>query len=258
MHPLARGATAAAVFAALAGLDRPSPSRPRSAAPPVASGVSGMPAPCAPGTLPEGPVCVRIPGAAEVASARASAHLGPAPQRGEVPFERIPRMPERPADPAAYVYPAGAEAADGGVTGPRILAGVERPGIRVAVRPNERVRALALEGQVGPAEVVFAGDLYGVTVVTAHTLEGTGRKHVVLLFHGALDHAAPGVVAGAKLDAGADLGFARTDLKAGLIDVYFEAREVRDGAKLDGADGRRLTDASVSVATDLRNVLPLR
>ncbi len=176
-----------------------------------------------------------------------------APVRGGPVVDRIPRRPERPADAAAYVYPL----ADA-TRAPRVLADLEQPGIRLAARPGEKVVLLALEHQTGPAEVIFVGDLFGRTVVTAHVLEEGGRKRTLLLFHGGLDHAEAGVVAGAKLEAGAELGAARSDLGGGLIDVYVEAREVREGAKLDAADPKKLTDAAVGVPTDVRNVLPLR
>src|SRR5262249_29205748 len=116
----------------------------------------------------------------------------------------------------------------------------------------------ALEHQTGQAQVIFEGELFGRTVVTAHSVEEGGRKRLFLLFHGGLDHVDPRVVKGALLDAGSALGAARTDFRGGLIQVYLEAREVREGAKLDAADPRRLTDAATSMATDVRNVLPLR
>jgi hypothetical protein len=267
MHPLVRGAAAAAVFTALGSLDR-GPPEPAPSATPRADvrGIDGLPAPCEGGTLPEGPVCIRIPGENELAASL----LGPSPpgpNRGGPVADRIPRRPERPADSAAYVYPTG------GSSPPRILAGLDRPGVRLAVRPGEKVVLLSLEHQAGPAEVVFAGDLFGRTVVTAHVVNEGPRKRTYLLFHGGLDHTAPGAAQGAKLPAGAELGAARTEGSGGgLIDVYLEAREVREGTRLDGgsapkppaagaldaADPKRLTDPAVGVPTDVRNVLPLR
>jgi hypothetical protein len=78
MHPLVKGAVAVAVLTALGRLAGAE----RAAAPPPpeehAKGVDGMPALCGPGTLPEGPVCVRIP--KDVAAA-----LPPAPPEPEPP-----------------------------------------------------------------------------------------------------------------------------------------------------------------------------
>jgi hypothetical protein len=95
-------------------------------------------------------------------------------------------------------------------------------------------------------------------VVTAHEIEASGRKRTILLFHGELDHAAAGLAPGTKLDAGAELGVARRELGAGLIAVYVEARELREGGKLDGSDPKRLLDPATAVATDVRNALPVR
>jgi hypothetical protein len=180
--------------------------------------------------------------------------------RGVSPVDRIPRRPERPADPVAYVYPVGGMGAqDGGAAWtPRLLVAGDLPGIKLAVRPGEVARAVSLEHQVGPAEVVYAGDLVGVTVVTAHTIDEAGRKRTILLYLGDLDHAAPGVVQGARLEADAEIGAARTGLGAGLIDVYLEARELREGVKLEPIDPKRLREAALAMPTDVRNVLPIR
>lgn len=118
--------------------------------------------------------------------------------------------------------------------------------------------------------MIFAGDLQGPqggkTVATAHTVREGARTRTYVLVHGLLNHAGPDVVPGAKLEAGAPLGFARAGLGGGLIEVYLEARELREGATLagaqdagaDAADSRVLTDAARTVPTDVRNVLPLR
>lgn len=253
MDPLVRGAAAAAVFTALGGLDRRAPPPPPSEAPVAAvRGVDGLPAPCGPGTLPEGPVCVRIPGPDEHVRLDGD---GPRPAgRSGVATDRIPRRPERPADPAAYLYPVGAAG-----KAPRILSGLDLradlPGVHLAARPGEKVVLLALEHQGAPAEVVFAGDLFGPTVVTRHEITEGSRKQSYLLFHGRLDRVDPAIAAGNKLEAGATLGFARTDNGGGLIEVYLEARQLREGAALDP---KKLTDASIALPIDPRDVLPLR
>jgi hypothetical protein len=251
---------------ALGSLDR-GPAPPPPTATPAPPADVGRASPCAPGTLPEGRVCLRVPSEDELAAARAvEVASGDAPMRGQgvSPVDRIPRRPERPADPAAYVYPVGGTgggtgAQDGGTAWqPRLLVAGALPGIKLAVRPGEVARAVSLDHQVGPAEVLYAGDLVGVTVVTAHTVEEAGRRRTILLYLGDLDHTAPGVVQGARLDAEAELGTARTALGAGLIDVYLEARELRDGVKLEPIDPKHLRDAALAMPTDVRNVLPLR
>ncbi len=253
MHPLVRGAAAAAVFTALGSLDRGPPEpAPLSTPPADVRGVDGLPAPCLPGTLPEGAVCLRIPGENESLAAHLAAEP-PLPGRPGLIAERIPRRPERPADPTAYLYPVGDPDHP-----PRVMDGLDQPGVRLAVRPATTVVLLALAQQVGPAEVISTGDLFGRTVVTSHTVDEGARKATYLLFHGGLDHLAPGVVPGARLEAGAPLGFAPTDGGGGLIFVYFEARAVREGASIDAGEPRHLVDPAVAVAIDVRNVLPLR
>ncbi len=284
MHPLVRGAAAAAVLTALGNLD----TRPFEAPAPVvvppgqAKGVDGLPAPCRPGTLPEGPVCVRIPGEVEAAleALRAEAQEGQADggaplrgaeaeaQRSIVSGDRIPRRPERPADPALYVFPVGTAERP-----PRILGGFEAPGdsllagpsraadpggVHLAARPGEKVSLVDLDHQEGWAKVVFLGELLGPTVITEHTVQEGGRSRSYLLIHGRLDRAEPGLVEGGLLESGAVLGFARAELGGGLMEVYVEARQVRDGVTIDGLDGKHLLDTATAVPTDLRNVLALR
>src|SRR5262245_38611694 len=127
MHPLVRGAAAVAVLSALGSLDRDVPPAPPAATPAgQARGVDGLPAPCSPGTLPEGPVCLRIPGEEEAARLALEADPpDPVPARSSLGFEQIPRRPERPADPAGYVYPVGTPERP-----PRVLGGLEGSPVR--------------------------------------------------------------------------------------------------------------------------------
>jgi hypothetical protein len=266
MHPLVRGAAAAAVLTALGSFDRPVPPPPvpppeRGAAPSaLPRGVDGLPAPCLPGTLPEGPVCVRIP-ASDAAKPSLTAPTPEPVARSGVDASRIARRPDRPADPAAYLYPVG-----GTDRAPRILGGgglqrtvapaaSDLPGLHLAARPGEKVILLTLDRQDGSAEVVHVGDLFGVTVVTRHRVDEAGKKRDYLLFHGRLDRAEPGLSVGSKLEGGATLGFARADNGGGLIEIYIEARVLREGATLDP---KKLTDASIALPIDARDVLPLR
>jgi hypothetical protein len=258
MHPLVRGAAAAAVFTALGSLDRTPPPAPPGEAPRTeVRGVDGLPAPCQPGTLPEGPVCVRIPTEAEASRVRLEADpvdpRAPAGTRSSVEADRIARRPERPADPAAYLYPIG------GARPPRILGAADGredlPGLHLAARPGEKVVALALDQQEGPAEVVLVGELFGPTVVTRHEVKSGGRTRTYLLFQGRLDRPEAGLAVGARVGADAVLGYARADNGGGLIEVYVEARLLREGAPLDP---KKLTDAATAVPVDVRDVLPLR
>jgi len=254
MHPLVRGAAAAAVFTALGSLDRRAPPATGQAPVTAVRGVDGLPAPCLPGTLPEGPVCVRIPAEDEAGRLRLEGDAPRPAGRSGLVADRISRRPERPADPAAYLYPIG-----GATRPPRILGGLDGrgdlPGVHLAARPGDKVVLIALDHQQGPAEVVLIGDLFGPTVVTRHEVVEASRKRTYLLFHGRLDRADAALVAGAKLEAGAVLGFARPNNGGGLVEIYFEARQLRDGAALDP---KKLTEASVALPVDVRDVLPLR
>ena len=260
MDPLVRGAAAAAILSALGSLDRRPPDAVGVAPAAEVRGVDGLPAPCLAGTLPEGPVCVRIPESDDTPRLAADPDDPRPAGRSAVEADRIARRPERPADPALYLYPVG-----GADRAPRILgsgglsagpiAGAGLPGIHLAARPGEKVVLLAIEHQVGPAEVVHVGDVFGPTVVTRHDTEHAGAKRSYLLFHGRLDRADPALVTGARLDPGAALGFARADIRGGLIEVYLEARLVRDGATLVPD---KLPDPTVALPIDPRDVLPLR
>jgi hypothetical protein len=121
MHPLVRGAAAAALLTALNGVAGPPPAPIPSFAPQIA-GVDSMPLFCGPRAVPEGPVCVPLPPpGVELDSAEP---LVPEPgaslrQPSHV-REQIPRHPDRPADPALYRYPVGGTGAP-----PVILSGYD-------------------------------------------------------------------------------------------------------------------------------------
>ena len=98
MHPLVKGAAAAALLTALAGLDPGRTAPPPVVQPPTHShGVDGMPALCGAGMLPEDPVCVRIP--KDVAPA-----LAPLPEEAPPPTQPVP------TEPAAVMSAASVEA----------------------------------------------------------------------------------------------------------------------------------------------------
>lgn len=246
MHPLVKGAAAVAVLTALGGLDRGPPPPPPTVAPPALSrGVDGLPALCGPGSLPEGPVCLRVP----LEQASPLVDLG----RGKGAPESIPRRPDRPADPARYRYPGEA---------PRVLGGFDvgatPQGIRLAAAPGEQIKLLALEHQEGPAEVVFASDEKGAaTLATYHLVRDGERALAYLLILRELDRLAPGIAAGALLAPGAPLGVAGASAPA---EFSLEARQVRGATARERRgplDQKRLTDPSVAIPIDLRNVLPL-
>ncbi len=257
MHPLVKAAASVAVLTALGSLDRgPKVPPPPVAAPAAAQGVDGLPALCGPGTLPEGPVCVRIPvEGAEAVPARPVNDMG----RSGTTGDGVPRRPDRPAEASRYRYPVGkAERA------PRVIGAFEgeRGGgaVELAATPGEKVTLVALTGQEGQAEVVFAGERGGdLVVATRHDVREGPELRSYLLIHGALERLEQGVAEGAHLEPGAALGHAAVVVPGGhLVTITLEARQVRAGATLGTMDEKRLADSSVSVPIDLRNVLPLR
>ncbi|WP_437278336.1 hypothetical protein WME90_45150 [Sorangium sp. So ce375] len=294
--PLVRGAAASALVLALGGIDDPEPPPPAVVPPAAAArGAAGAAALCGPRTVPEGAACVPLPapgaplpegGAAALSDPAGARPAGARPASASArsqAHEHIPRRPERPASAAAYTFPIGApdeprgfllvEEAPPGAgalppAGPVAAIGAARPeppswigGVEIAATRGERVTALRLEGQDGKAEVVFVGELSGITVATAHDVREARdvdrvRRYIVL--HGHLDRPGPGVVAGARLDAGDVVGFAGETGSPGLVRLHLEARQIREGARTSELDAKRITDAAATVPCDLRNVLPLR
>jgi hypothetical protein len=172
--------------------------------------------------------------------------------------EIIPRRPDRPADPLAFQFPLDGELhllRGFGVTLGETAA--DSPAsVEIAAERGAPVRVLALAGQTGKTRVAATGRLVGNTVVTAHAVAGPDATRTYLLVHGKLESFGPDVEAGAELEAGATLGFAGDSGNPGVVSLYLEARQVRDGIDLQGAELRGLVASATSVATDLRNVLP--
>ena len=111
--------------------------------------------------------------------------------------------------------------------------------------------ALGLDGQKGDAEVVFAGDAIGTTVVTKHEIDEGGRTQRYLVVLGRVASIEPGLERGAKRAAGTPLARAGDAL-------HLEIRRVQENAKLDALNAANLDDGAISVLTDPRNVLPVR
>ena len=108
--------------------------------------------------------------------------------------------------------------------------------------------------------MVFAGERGGdLVVATRHEVREGPALRSYLVIHGALERLEQGVAEGAHLDPGAALGHAALVVEGGhLVTITLEARQVRAGATLGTMDEARLSDSSVSVPIDLRNVLSLR
>ena len=119
------------------------------------------------------------------------------------------------------------------------------------------VKLVPLEHQQGDADVVYAGPLFGTTVVTRHTLREGGQLRDYLILYGHLDAAAPGVIPGAHLKEGDVVGFVGDTGSPELVHLHLEARRVRDGVDVRKKSPGQLLETSVSVVCDPRNVLPL-
>jgi hypothetical protein len=113
---------------------------------------------------------------------------------------------------------------------------------------------VTLEGQEGPAEIVFVGELVGPTVVTGHMVREGGRLRQMLLVHGYLERASEHAIEGSSVEDGDVIGFVGS-LPAGRDVLYVGARQVREGTNLSAVGPEKLLDDSTSIACDVRNVL---
>lgn len=188
-------------------------------------------------------------------------------------YDQIPRRPDRTADYDAYVYPippglAGGRSVVSGYDLDRpdetqrrgaTLHAVGHGGVDLPQARGTPVAMIVLEHQQGDAEVVYAGPLFGTTVVTRHTLhEGGGLRDYILLF-GHLDAIAPGLTKGQSVHVGDVVGLVGDTGSPELIHLHLEARRVREGVDvMSVAYPNMLLAPEISVVCDPRNVLPLR
>jgi murein DD-endopeptidase MepM/ murein hydrolase activator NlpD len=242
------------------------------------TGAQPLASPCPPRTVPDGEVCVHVPddradddGPASATAPNAHRTRG---GRWQV-YEDIPRRPERPADYDAYRYPV-APGLPGGhsvVSGfdldrpdeaqrrGRTLHAVGHGGVDLPQTRGTPVHLVNLEHQVGDAEVLFVGPLFGTTVITRQTVREGGRDRSYVVLFGHLDSVAPGVDPGKTLKEGDAVGAVGDTGSPELVHLHWEARRVRDGVDLAArvkAGGAQLLADDVSVVCDPRNVLPVK
>jgi hypothetical protein len=231
------------------------------------------------GAIPDGEACVTLPqdddplGAAEPEVMKAAHH----DRRGRyVSYDQIPRRPERPADYNAYRYPVPCEGAcvfsgydldrpDDEQRRGRHLHYVGHGAVDMLQKRGTEVRLVSLEHQIGDAEVVYAGALFGTTVISRHTLRESGELRDYLLLYGHLQESK--VQAGAHLADGDLVGLVGDSGSWGLVHLHLEARRLRPGVDV-GKLGTSVAQGKVSpfamiadetsVVCDPRNVLPLR
>jgi hypothetical protein len=182
-------------------------------------------------------------------------------------YDQIPRRPDRPSDYEAYRYPVArylgwpAVASGYDLDQPSehqrrgAMRAIGHGGVDLAQFMGAPINMVPLTHQVGDAEVLYVGPLFGNTVVTRHAVrEGGGQRDYVLLF-GHLSEAASGMRRGHMVRAGELVGLVGDSDSPNLVHLHLEARRLRDGV-----DPKKLTvDAlfSSTVVTDPRNVLPL-
>jgi hypothetical protein len=197
------------------------------------------PSACPPGTLPDNGVCIPVPLPLSRAASPAA--------------DRIPRLPERPADYAGYRFPFSAT---GAVTDAVGDAGAPPGGVLVRTSADSVVTPAILDGQIGTARAVFAGPMTGLpgtTVITLHTVDTGDHRYDYLAFVGRLrDAAAPAPSPREELSPSRPLGHTRDDA------AYFEVRRVRPDVDVFALAPDRLRDDAASIAIDPRNVLTLK
>jgi hypothetical protein len=118
------------------------------------------------------------------------------------------------------------------------------------------VKVVTLDGQDGKAEVVALGDLFGKTAITLHHVGEGSHQRQYLVFYGRLDAFGPGIATDKTLDGGEVVGFAGDSGTPGQVHLHLEIRQVREDLDVHPLEIGRLDDQSVSIPTDVRNVLP--
>lgn len=213
--------------------------------------------PCPPRHLPEGQACIPLPNLGAPINESDPTVQRERSARG-VAHDLIPRKPDRDADPFSFAYPLEDE--------PLFLRGFDEAfatdaspvSLELAAERGTTVRALALDGQQGPARVVAVGRLVGTTVITRHDVLEADRTRTYLLVHGHLDATATDLKVGTELAGGDAVGFVGDSGNPGIVSLYFETRVVRDGIEMESLPIERIVDAASSIPSDARNVLPLR
>ncbi|HEY8091222.1 MAG TPA: M23 family metallopeptidase [Polyangiaceae bacterium] len=182
-----------------------------------------------------------------------------------VSYEAIPRRVDRPEAYAAYRYPVADAPVVSGFDLDKPddeqrrgkMHAVGHGGVDLVAAIGTPIQVVRLDHQVGDAEVLYVGPLYGETVVTRHIIREGGSSHDYLLLFGHLDHAADDVRRGRRLHEGATLGYVGNTDSPQLVHLHLEARRVRDGIDAWRLPGDALHAREFSVVADPRNLLPL-
>ncbi|MGD0676712.1 MAG: M23 family metallopeptidase [Polyangiaceae bacterium] len=240
---------------------------------PLALAAHATSAPCPSGAFPDGDdaVCVGFGDETDGPAAEISVNAHRDVHGRWTVYDEIPRRPERPAAYDAYRYPVpcGPGCIFSGYDldhpdalqrrGPR-LRYVGHGAIDLAEARGTPVQAILLEHDSGRIRVVYAGPLFGTSVVTNHTLREGGDLRDYIVIFGHLDAASAEATPGAIIKNGTVIGFVGDSGSPGLVHLHLEVRRVRSGFDVDelARAPERLIDAAATVVCDPRNVLPLR
>lgn len=275
MHLMTRVAVVAAALSALirVAADRATPAAAAGTRVPGAGGQgAALASPCPPGTLPDDGVCIPVPRGdrgGDALSAEKNAHRERS-GRWRV-YDQIPRRPERPADYRRYRLPVeplpGQSFVASGYDLDRPdaeqrrgaeLKAVGHGGIDIAAKRDTEAHLVPLEHQVGDAEVLYVGPLFGNTVVVRQAVREGGRLRDYIVLYGHLAGPAPGLRHGMNLHEGALVGFVGDSGSPGAVHLHLETRRVRDGVDPASLEPGQLTKNEKTVVCDPRNVLALR
>lgn len=249
---------------------KPAKAAPASSSAEIADLTAGT---CPPGTAPDGEACIHLETVSDGPSAEARANTHRERSGRLATYDQIPRLPERPSDYDAYRYPIPPGLAGGHyvVSGYDLdqpdekqrrgatLTHVGHGAVDLPQVKGTPVAMIALEHQEGPAEVLYAGTLFGTTVLTRHTLREGGQLRDYVLLLGHLDSISPGISAGTTVNEGQVVGAVGDTASPNLVHLHLEVRRVREGVDLGKTPaGAPMIAESVSVVCDPRNVLPLK
>jgi murein DD-endopeptidase MepM/ murein hydrolase activator NlpD len=284
MDPVLRGALALSLIGLLtrAAELRGTPPKTSARLPPVSYATPGEPrqlppqlpdAACPRGTLPDANVCIPVPDPDAISAAEAlleeqNEHHDRSGQLRV--YDQIPRRPDRPKDFRKYRLPVPVLADQSFVTSGYDLdrpdaeqrRGVElsavgHGGVDLAQARGTPVHLVNLQNQVGDAQVLAVGHLFGNSVVTLHTLREAGTLREYLVIYGHLDSAAPGISAGQTLRAGTLLGFVGDSGSPGVVHLHLETRRAREGVDAAQLPLGQVNQNAKTVVCDPRNVLEL-
>ena len=228
-------------------------------------------APCPRGTLPDANVCVPVPdpnaGGQALLEQRNEHH----DRSGQLKtYDQIPLRPDRVKDFRKYRLPVPVLPDQSFVTSGydldrpdaeqrrgAELSAVGHGGVDLAQARGTEVHLVNLENQVGDADVLDVGHLFGNSVVTHHTLREASALREYLVIYGHLQSPAPGLARGQSLKAGSLLGYVGDSGSPGVVHLHFEVRRAREGVNAGGLALGQVNQNAKTVACDPRNVLEL-